>query len=136
MYLSSFVFVVCSSKSNTATIVKRTGCEGEHPFIELPHHNPVQQTAPDAMHTVKDAVCNIYDLIAGKDNTVKCKWKLRGSFGLSTATLKKKICHKNPIVSYSLSTSDLRLANNRALEIKTSLLVDFTPGQFALTQQL
>ena len=83
------------------------------------------------MHTVKDAVCNIYDLITGKDDTVKCRnseWKLGRSFGLSTDTLKKKICRKNPIVSYSLSTSDLQIANNRALEIKTPLHVDFTPG--------
>jgi len=83
------------------------------------------------MHTVKDAACNIYDLITGKDDTVKCRnteWKLGRRFGLSASKLKKKVCRRNPIVPYSLSTVDLQLANNRAFEIKTPLHVDFTPG--------
>ena len=36
---------------------------------KLPTHNPVTQTTPDAMHTVKDTIVNIFDLITGRDDT-------------------------------------------------------------------
>jgi len=50
-------------------LAKGTGCKGKYPFLDLQHHDPVLQTVPDAMHTVKDAIVNLYDLVTGRDDT-------------------------------------------------------------------
>ena len=81
------------------------------------------------MHTVKDAIVNIFDLITGKDDTVNCRQcelNLGGCFGITQSSL-KKIKQKSPCVSYSLSTSDI---DKRALNILTSIHVGFVPGPF------
>ena len=39
--------------------------------MKLPHHDHVQQTVPDAMHTVKDVVETVVDLVVGRCNTKK-----------------------------------------------------------------
>ena len=51
-------------------ITKSTGCKGKYSCIKLSTHYSVAQTTPDAMHTVKDAIVNIFDLITGKDDTI------------------------------------------------------------------
>lgn len=34
--------------------------------MRLPYHNRVAQTFTDGMHTIKDVVCNIMDVVLGK----------------------------------------------------------------------
>ena len=82
------------------------------------------------MHTVKDAIVNIYDLITGKDDTMNCRQcelNLGGRFGITKSSLKKKIQRKSPGVPYSLSTSDIALADKRALNILPLKHVGFVP---------
>jgi len=60
-------------------LTKGTGCKGKYPLLDLLYHNAIRQTVPGAMHMVKDAVVNIYDLITGRDDTEKCRnseWNL------------------------------------------------------------
>jgi len=80
------------------------------------------------MHTVKDAVVNIYELITGKDDTEKCRTSEFRLGRLPAETLRKGISRKDPMVKYSLSTSELQLANNRAGNITTPVHIDFAPG--------
>ena len=90
------------------------GCKGVYALMKLPHHDPIGQTASDAMHTVKDAVVNILDLITGKDDTVncrKCEFNLGERFGITQDILKKRIQRKDPNVSYSLSSTDIATAD-------------------------
>ena len=106
-----------------------SGCKESTSFMRLEQHNPVQQTIPDAMHTIKDAIVNLYDLITGKDDTIKCRrceMKL-GRFGI-TKHLVNKISRKDPGVPYSLSSADIKLADSRAESILTPLHVDHVPG--------
>ena len=103
-------------------------------MLSLPNHNLVHQTAPDAMHTIKDAVVNLFDLITGRDDTKKCRAceiKLGRTFNMNpVASLHNKINRKEPGVTYTLSITDIRLADKRAESIITPLHIDFTPNNF------
>ena len=101
--------------------------------MRLSNHDPTTQAIPDAMHTIKDAVVNLYDLITGKDDTVRCRqceFKYGGRFGITEAKVTEKIRRKEPGVSYSLSTEDIKLGDSRAESIITPLHVDYVPGRF------
>ena len=36
--------------------------------MKLKFHNPIEQTVPDAMHTIKDVIENFFYLFVGSDN--------------------------------------------------------------------
>ena len=81
----------------TRLVVKSSGCNGSTSFTKLSNHNPILQTTPDAMNTIKDAVINLYDLITGRDDTMKCReceWKHGKRFGITKATVKNKVSRK------------------------------------------
>ena len=98
--------------------------------MELNNHDPLDQTVPDAMHTIKDAIVNVYNIITGKDDTLKCRAQEHsfGRFGITLQSLqKRKICRNNPEVPYSLSSDEIKLADCKALTILTPVHVDFVP---------
>ena len=100
-------------------------------LMKLPNFNPMIQSIPDAMHTVKDAVVNLHELMIGKDDTMncrKCEVTHGERFGTTAASLKKQIDRKKPDVPYSLSTAEIKIADSRASSIITPLHVDFVPG--------
>ena len=109
-------------------------------LMKLPNFNPMIQSIPDAMHTVKDAVVNLHELMIGKDDTMncrKCEVTHGERFGITAASLKKKIDRKKPDVPYSLSTAEIKIADSRASSIITPLHVDFVPGNiFSRTSNL
>ena len=73
-------------------IMKSMGCKVMSFCTKLPTHNPVTQTTPDAMHTVKDTIVNIFDLIMGRDDTMKCRQcelNVGGCFGITQSSLKQ-----------------------------------------------
>ena len=101
--------------------------------MRLPHHDPIVQTTPDAMHTVKDAIVNIFNLITGKDDTMSCRtceFNLGERFGITQDSLKKKIQRKDPNVPYSLSSAELATADRRALAIVSPAHTGFVPSPF------
>ena len=59
------VFCRCQA----AHIAKTTGCKGSYPLQKLKFHDPMKQTVPDAMHTIKDAIEHFVYLIAKDDST-------------------------------------------------------------------
>ena len=93
----------------------------------------MKQTVPDGMHTVRDAFVNIFDIITGKDDTQncrKCETNLGRSFGITQTLLNTKISRMKPGVTYSLSSTDIQLANMRSGKIITPKHIDFVPGNF------
>lgn len=79
-------------------ITKSTGCKGKYSCMKLSTHNLAAQATPDAMHTVKDAIVNIFDLITGKDNTMNCRQcelNLGGRFWYNSKQLKKDSAKKS-----------------------------------------
>ena len=125
------MFCICSNGFKNASVIRKcTGCKGDYPFLQLPNHNSVDQTVPDAMHTIRDSVVNIFELITGRDDTIKCRKcevTFRRYFGMKHADVTAKISRKNPIVSYSLSVTDIELANKRYETIITPPHIDFVP---------
>ena len=70
------ILICCSiiihyrSNSNAHLVTMGSGCKGFTSFMRFENHDPVQQSIPDVMHTIKDAIVNLYDLITGKDDTI------------------------------------------------------------------
>lgn len=131
----SHILVYSTYRSTTkANLVARgSGCKGSNSFMRLCNHDSTKQTIPDAMHTIKDAVVNLFELITGKDDTLKCRHcelNHGGRFGINIAKATGKINRKEPGVPYSLSTDDIKLADIRAESIITPLHVGYIPGKF------
>lgn len=101
--------------------------------MKLSNHDPITQAIPDAMHTVKDVIVNLFDLIIGRDDTIKCReceLKHGKRFGITSAKVKHKINRNEPGVPYSLSSDDIKLGDSRAESIITPLHVGYVPGRF------
>lgn len=122
-------FILYRSNSKAQVVTMSSGCKGSYSLMKFVQHDPVHQTIPDAMHTIKDAIVNLYDLITGRDDTVKCrKCEMNlGRFGIN-ASLVDKINRKEPGVPYSLSSEDIKLADSKAESILTPLHIDHVPG--------
>lgn len=59
-------FVNAKNKTNANLVASATGCKGTYVLEKLPAHNRIEQTQPDACHTVKDVVQNIMSLVTCK----------------------------------------------------------------------
>ena len=70
--MQSTVFIaICIMHANRAqshakAVAKSTGCKGRYSLMRLLYHNHVEQTTPDAMHTVKDCIEKLLYLLIGK----------------------------------------------------------------------
>jgi len=52
-------------RTQAKVLAKSTGCKGSYSLMNLPGHDRVSQTVPDAMHTVKDCVEKLVYLVIG-----------------------------------------------------------------------
>lgn len=62
-------------RAQAGLIAKSTGCKGKYSLTRLPYHDRLNQTVPDAVHTIKDVVEVIFNLITGRDDSEKV-WKV------------------------------------------------------------
>ena len=98
--------------------------------MKLPHHDPLTQTVPDAMHTVKDVLEHLFRIIVGKDDNEKVEMQLGRRFdssSSSTALGKRKRTSYSSPVSYCPTKQQLKFADERALSIVTPAHIDFRP---------
>ena len=125
-------------RSQAAALAKATGCKGTYPLMDLPTHNRLSQTVPDMMHTLKDTVNKIFDIIAGKgsdDGKVRKAENEIGRFqdgdhlhskrrrvGNDEKECSSQITH--PV--YRITPDEIKLANLRATSIRSPS--EFTPG--------
>ena len=107
-------------------IAKTTGCKGSYPFQKLAFHNPVDQTVPDAMHTIKDAIEHFFNLIIGKYNYSKimASEKELNRFGYNTATT------ETGNIPYGITKDQKKIADIRACSILCPKHVDFISSSF------
>ena len=77
--------------------------------MQLPHHDPIQQTAPDAMHTIKDVIVHVFNLITGREDSPKVH---------AAEKAVKRFCmeSKEPLC-YRLTREDIGTANSRIATI-------------------
>ena len=55
-----------SNRAQATLIAKSTGCKATYSLMRLPGHDRVNQTVPDAMHTIKDSIEKLVYLIIGR----------------------------------------------------------------------
>ena len=63
---------------------RKLSVKGVYPMLSLPYHSRVAQSFTDGMHTIKDVLCNIMDVILRK--------KKLFSKAIRARTRKPKIC--------------------------------------------
>lgn len=68
-----------TGKQQRAEHAKPLGVKDIYPVMRLPYHNRVDQTFTDGMHTIKDVVCNVMDVVLGKKPFVIAKLQLSKS---------------------------------------------------------
>ena len=62
MYMLGYLVclnILYQYRSQAKSLSRGTGCKGSYSLMKLPSHNPVRQTTPDSMHTIKDTVEHI-----------------------------------------------------------------------------
>lgn len=122
-------------KQTTAAmaISKKTGYKHSYCFMKLPNHNYITQVYPDAMHTVKDCIENIYFLLIGKVNldNIKSSETSMGRFYNTTRKRrrgKSATDHDNMRTHpYVLSSEEIKIADMRSKAIIMPNK-DFNPG--------
>ena len=105
--------------------------------MKLPYHNRVTQVFPDAMHTIKDAIVHVFNIMMGKEDSAKVR-KAEGQlrFGIPPmeetegeakgTKRQQKPSKRLPAAPFRLSDDETKIANDRA----TSVIVpshDFSP---------
>ena len=121
----------CRHQANV--IAQATGCKGKY---ALANHNPITQTVPDAMHTVKVVVEHLFMLIIGKKDSEKVRHaKIElGRFGLTSSTPTAPACKGRKseltVAPFRITTQQVKLADERACTIICPVHIDFIPGHF------
>ena len=119
-------------RSHAAALAKATGCKGSYPLMDLPSHDRLVQTLPDMMHTLKDAVEKLYEVITVKDKEkVESAEKKLGRFQFSRVVQLEKrrrtdIAPSSTVPVYQLSPDEIRIANCRALTVISP--TEFSPA--------
>lgn len=118
-------------------IAQATGCKGKYALMDLDNHNPITQTVPDAMHTVKVAVEHLFMLIVGKEDSMKVRQAEieLGRFGLrtsSTPAAPARKQRKNELAEapFRITKKERKLADERACTIICPVHIDFIPRAF------
>ena len=75
----------------------------------------MEQTVPDAMHTVKDVIESLFSLITGKKNNQKVQ------------KAEEKLGRFHESIPYMLSKTELKIADNRFNEMLAPIHADFIP---------
>ena len=113
-----------------------TGCKESYSLQKLEFHNPIKQTVPDTMHTIKDAIEHYFYLIVGRDDSVKviaAKAKPK-RFGLSTRDSNAGKIDMS-LMPYIINRAQQKTANIRATSIICPHHVDFKPRPFLMKTQ-
>ena len=142
-YQSLRVLATFWHRTRADAIKRGTGCKGTYVFMKLPDHDRILQTVPDCMHTVKDAVEHIINLITGREDSQKVRMCeiATGRFDLEQSehpilpVRKRKRgdaasgsgAQQNlPVACYRLTAENARIADERLSSV-ISPCSDFTP---------
>ena len=124
--------LICFCRSHATAISQATGCKGSYSLMKLSTHNPIKQTVPDVMHTIKVVIEHVFKLLIGKEdsaNVRKAEKELGRNFACATIPGgQKKKRGQLTDVTFRLSSEQLKVANERCQSIVTPLHVDFIPG--------
>lgn len=102
--------------------------------MKLPHHEPLHQTVPDAMHTIKDVVEKIFSIVIKKDGDLKLRAAEAAVCRFSLDANSTSACQPLP---FQLLSEELKLAKERIEHIEVPAYLDFNPKhQFSRTSRM
>ena len=64
-YIAYKLLYMHAHRTQAKLLAKSTGCKGFYSLMRLPQHDRVNQTVPDAMHTIKDCIEKLVCLVTG-----------------------------------------------------------------------
>lgn len=142
-------YELAKNKSRSNVIATATGCKSNYTLTRLPGHNRVDESKPDACHTVKDVTQNIVNLLTGHNiNLEKIvrkeendeRYHIIDTAGRSRSDIepspsKKRKSDQSSLVKskvypFLLTKKELKLADERALSIKPPIGFGLKPSPF------
>ncbi|XP_069110224.1 uncharacterized protein [Argopecten irradians] len=127
------------SKVNKTFIACATGCKQQYALARLPGHNRIEETQPDACHTVKDIIQNIVKLLTNKGLDIEKIEKAEVSAGRTIVDqqptkrlndVKGKSKHVQKVFKCVLTETEMKEADARACSIRTPLGFGVKPSPF------
>ena len=118
---------VLTKEARTA-LAQQTGCKGLYALRRLPYHDRHINTPVEPMHLVKNISEHIVMLISGSEDSAKARneEQLCGRFASSWLIQGQGSKSILPPAPYRLSKPDCKIANQRALSIRTPHGFDWT----------
>lgn len=117
-------------RCHAATVTKGTGCKESYSLMKLPNHDHVEQTVSDAMHTIKDVVEKLFNVVTGRGRADTSKVKgaeaALGRFGMGSAD---QSISKLSGAPFQLSRDQMKEAELRTQSILVPVYLDFKPAQ-------
>ena len=117
-------------RCHAATVTKGTGCKESYSLMKLPNHDHVEQTVPDAMHTIKDVVEKLFNVVTGRGRADTSKVKgaeaALGRFGMGSAD---QSISKLSGAPFQLSHDQMKEAELRTVSNLVPRYLDFKPAQ-------
>ncbi|XP_062595076.1 uncharacterized protein LOC134256449 [Saccostrea cucullata] len=135
------------NKSQKTNHQKQTDLKGQYILQNLPYHNRIEQMSPDGMHTLADFISHLMEMLSGKFNNLKVKscekefsrfpqvWPESGRTDVVQPKKKRKVqkteieeCHSELETPWSLTKEQMKLADERAMNIVYTHAQEIFPG--------
>lgn len=124
---------VAQSVQQRKEVIQSCGCTGDYSLRRLPNHDRYLNTPVEPMHVLKNIAERIVKLLSGITDTVKVRldeqkrkrfrssWIKESSKAGSSITI--------PQAPFSISKSNLAVANKRSLSVKSPSGLDWKPSK-------
>ena len=121
-------YAAATTMAERKELVQVTGCKGVCPLSKLPLHERILNTPVDPMHLIKNVVSHIVNLIGGNEDSTKVRQEEKQLSRFKSSWLPANFeGNVLPSASFSLSTDDITLANERANRILVPYGFDWRP---------
>ena len=108
-----------------------SGCTGDYSLRRLPNHDRYLSTPVEPMHVLKNIAERIVKLLSGVTDTSKVRLDEQKRKRFRSSWVQKSSKKGTPIIippsPFSISKSDIVLANARSLNVKTPSGIDWKP---------
>ena len=131
-YIEEKIASVAEAQSVTERkqVIKSCGCTGDYSLRRLPNHDRYLNTPVEPMHLLKNISERVVKLLSGITDTMKVRLDEQNRKRFRTSWIREEgssiVIPQSP---FSISKSNLVLANKRSLNVKAPSGVDWRPSQ-------
>lgn len=124
-------YEAASTNAERRSITQETGCKGSYALRRLPNHDRLMCTPVEPMHVLKNVSEHLVSLMIGRSDSVKLRKeeKLRKRFQLSRVDDSHDARIPLPPAPFRLTKEEIKLANERCINIKVPSWVDWKHRQ-------